>query len=133
MKNSRLQSLLLGVLFCLSTPVMFSQVAAKKIDGNGKAAQPAAPITQKYSLYFDVGKDKIKPEGYKSLDSLVTLLQTNPNVRRIQVNGYADTTGGAEANLELSNRRTDTVSNYITGKGLMKFKNYNLIHSFIEN
>ncbi|MBL7837096.1 MAG: OmpA family protein, partial [Bacteroidetes bacterium] len=58
----------------------------------------------------------------KTIDSIVALLQTNPNVRRIQVNGYADTTGGAEANMELSNKRTDTVSNYITGKGLMKFK-----------
>ncbi len=112
--------MLLGLLISLSTQVTFSQTTIKKNDG--KVAQAAAPITQKYSLYFDIGKDKIKPEGYKALDSLVSLLQTNPNVRRIQVNGYADTTGGAEANLELSNRRTDTVSNYITGKGLMKFK-----------
>jgi hypothetical protein len=120
MKNFRLQLVLMGLLICLSTQVSFSQTPIKKNDG--KVAQAAAPITQKYSLYFDIGKDKIKPEGYKALDSLVSLLQTNPNVRRIQVNGYADTTGGAEANLELSNRRTDTVSNYITGKGLMKFK-----------
>lgn len=121
MKNFRLQLVLLGLLICLSTQVTFSQTPIKKNDGKA-SSQPAAPITQKYSLYFDIGKDKIKPEGYKALDSLVSLLQTNPNVRRIQVNGYADTTGGAEANLELSNRRTDTVSNYITGKGLMKFK-----------
>jgi hypothetical protein len=120
MKNFRLQLVLLGMLICLSTPVSFSQTTIKKSDGKA-AIQPAA-ITQKYSLYFDIGKDKIKPEGFIALDSLVSLLQTNPNVRRIQVNGYADTTGGAEANLELSNRRTDTVSNYITGKGLMKFK-----------
>ena len=120
MKNFRLQLVLLGMLICLSTPVSFSQTTIKKSDG--KAAPQPAAITQKYSLYFDIGKDKIKPEGFIALDSLVSLLQTNPNVRRIQVNGYADTTGGAEANLELSNRRTDTVSNYITGKGLMKFK-----------
>jgi hypothetical protein len=120
MKNFRLQLVLLGMLICLSTPVSFSQTTIKKSDG--KAAPQPAAITQKYSLYFDIGKDKIKPEGFMALDSLVSLLQTNPNVRRIQVNGYADTTGGAEANLELSNRRTDTVSNYITGKGLMKFK-----------
>ena len=121
MKNFRLQMVLLGLLLTLNTQVTFSQTTIKKNDGKA-AAQPAAPIVQKYSIYFDIGKDKIKPEGYNALDSLVSLLQTNPNVRRIQVNGYADTTGGAEANLELSNRRSDTVSNYITGKGLMKFK-----------
>lgn len=120
MKNFRLSLGLLGLLIHLGTQVTFAQIN-KKNDGK-VAPQAAAPITQKYSLYFDVAQAKIKPEGYKSLDSLVALLQTNPNVRRIQVNGYADTTGGAEANLELSNRRTDTVSNYITGKGLMKFK-----------
>ena len=98
------------MLICLSTQLSFSQTTNKKNDGKA-APQPAAPITAKYSLYFDVGKDKIKPEGYKTLDSLVALLQTNPNVRRIQVNGYADTGGAAEANVELSNRRTDTVSN----------------------
>ena len=85
------------MLICLSTPVSFSQTTIKKSDG--KAAPQPAAITQKYSLYFDIGKDKIKPEGFIALDSLVSLLQTNPNVRRIQVNGYADTTGGAEANL----------------------------------
>jgi hypothetical protein len=121
MKNFRLQLVVLGLLICLNTQVTFAQTTIKKNDGKA-AAQPAAPIVQKYSIYFDIGKDKIKPEGYNALDSLVSLLQTNPNVRRIQVNGYADTTGGAEANLELSNRRSDTVSNYITGKGLMKFK-----------
>ena len=94
MKNFRLQLGLLSLLICLSTQLSFSQTTNKKNDGKA-APQAAAPITQKYSLYFDVGKDKIKPEGYRSLDSLVALLQTNPNVRRIQVNGYADTTGGA--------------------------------------
>jgi len=123
MKNSRLQRFLLGLLLCCFTQFAFAQAGAtKKPAAKSTAATPPAPITQKYSLYFDVGKATIKPEGYKSLDSIVALLQTDPNVRRIQVNGYADTTGGAEANMELSNRRTDTVSNYITGKGLMKFK-----------
>lgn len=105
-------------------------VSAQTKTGSGKpAAKPGAgkpeggfSIQQKYSVYFDVNQAKIKPEGYKVLDSVVALLKTSPNVRRIQVNGYADTTGGAEANMELSNRRTDTVSNYITGKNLMQYK-----------
>ncbi|MFM6982928.1 MAG: hypothetical protein ACKOXF_02265 [Chitinophagaceae bacterium] len=70
MKNFRLQLGLLSLLICLSTQVTFSQTANKKTDAKA-APQPAAPITAKYSLYFDVGKDKIKPEGYKTLDSLV--------------------------------------------------------------
>lgn len=125
MKNLQLQRFLFVImLVCLSAPTTFAQGGASKKPAAKPAATPppAAPITQKYSMYFDVGQAKIKPEGYKSLDSIVALLQTNPNVRRIQVNGYADTTGGAEANMDLSDRRTDTVSNYIVGKGLAKFK-----------
>ena len=83
MKNFRLQLGLLGLLLCLSTQATFSQ-NAKKNDGK-ITPQAAAPITQKYSLFFDVGQAKIKSEGYKALDSLVSLLQTNPNVRRMPI------------------------------------------------
>ncbi len=125
MKNFQLQSWLVCFLFIfIGIQASYAQTGTTKKPAVKPAAStpPPAPITQKYSVYFDVGQSKIKPEGYKTIDSIVALLQTNPNVRRIQVNGYADTTGGAEANMELSNKRTDTVSNYITGKGLMKFK-----------
>ena len=58
MKNFRLKLVLLGLLISLSTQVTFSQTPIKKNDGKA-SSQPAAPITQKYSLYFDIGKDKI--------------------------------------------------------------------------
>ncbi len=106
--------------FCLTTA--FSQTRKPAAKTGSVKPEGTYSIQQKYSVYFDVNQAKIKPEGYKVLDSVVALLKTSPNVRRIQVNGYADTTGGAEANMELSNRRTDTVSNYITGKNLMQYK-----------
>lgn len=81
-----------------------------------------AQTSKKYSVYFDVNQSKIKPKDYIVLDSVVTMLKTKVNLRRIQINGYADTTGGAAANMELSDRRTDTVANYIIGKGLSQYK-----------
>jgi hypothetical protein len=80
--------------------------------------------TKKFVVYFDVNKAIIKSEDYKVLDSAVQFIQNNQNIKRVQVNGYADTTGNSEANFELSNNRTDTVANYIINKGgLLNLKN----------
>lgn len=82
-----------------------------------------AQTSVKFSVYFDVNQSKIKTKDYLVLDSVVNILRSKTNIKRIQINGYADTTGGAEANLELSNNRTDTVAGYILGKNLMMYKN----------
>jgi outer membrane protein OmpA-like peptidoglycan-associated protein len=129
MKNSPIVKLvlLLFINFCLfraqaqpakpavKTPVAKTPVAAK---------QPAKPTetSKKYSVYFDVNQSRIKPNDYKVLDSVVTILTTQTNIRRIQITGYADTTGGAEANMILSDNRTDTVAGYILSKNLKHYK-----------
>lgn len=110
------------VLFAFCSTTAYSQTKKPATKPTSTKPEGSFSIQQKYSVYFDVNQAKIKPEGYKVLDSVVALLRTSPNVRRIQVNGFADTTGGAEANMELSNKRTDTVSNYITGKNLLQYK-----------
>ncbi|MDI1235154.1 MAG: OmpA family protein [bacterium] len=82
-----------------------------------------AQTSLKFSVYFDVNQSKIKTKDYLVLDSVVQILKIKTNIKRIQINGYADTTGGAEANLELSNNRTDTVAGYILSKNLLMYKN----------
>ncbi len=91
----------------------------------GTKPQPAKPseTSRKFSVYFDVNQSKIKPNDYKVLDSVVQILSTQTNIRRIQISGYADTTGGAEANMILSDSRTDTVAGYILSKNLQHYKN----------
>lgn len=123
MKNFQLLKFLFSLVVTLS---LLSNLNAqtRKPQPKQTSTKPEASyqVQLKYSLYFDVNQAKIKPEGYKVLDSVVDMLRSQTNIRRIQVNGFADTTGGADANLELSNKRTDTVSNYITGKNLMQLK-----------
>ena len=81
-----------------------------------------AQTSKKYSVYFDVNQSTIKPNDYKTLDSVVALIKKQPIIKRIQISGYADTTGNAEANQLLSDNRTDTVAGYILSKGLMSYK-----------
>jgi outer membrane protein OmpA-like peptidoglycan-associated protein len=98
------------------TPVAKTSAAA--------AAQPKKPseTSRKFSVYFDVNQSKIKSNDYKVLDTVINILKTQTNIRRIQITGYADTTGGAEANMILSDNRTDTVSGYILSHNLMQYK-----------
>ena len=112
MKTFSPKSIAFFALILLAVQSVFAQ----NKDNNKNAIQ------QKFSVYFDVNQSKIKANDYLVLDSVAKVLSKGVNLRRIQINGYADTTGGAEANLELSNRRTDTVANYILGKGLMALK-----------
>ncbi len=81
-----------------------------------------AQNSRKFSVYFDVNQFKIKPNDYKTLDSVVDLIKKQPIIRRIQVSGYSDSTGNSEANQLLSDQRTDTVSKYILNKGLLNYK-----------
>lgn len=107
----------------LDIPHLNAQRRIQPIRKGKTELKPSNTIQQKFSVYFDVNQSKIKPEDYLVLDSVVSILQNPVNIRRIQINGYADTTGGAEANLALSESRTDTVANYIIGRGLSQYKN----------
>lgn len=86
------------------------------------STQLKAQNSRKFSVYFDVNQSKIKPNDYKTLDSVVNLIKKQPIIRRIQVSGYSDSTGNTEANQLLSDNRTDTVSNYILQRGLLSYK-----------
>lgn len=63
-----------------------------------------------YGIYFDSGKDLVKPESYGSLNEIAKVLKENPDVR-IKIVGHTDADGDAAANLELSKRRAQNVKN----------------------
>lgn len=63
-----------------------------------------------YGIYFDVNKDVVKPESYATLKTIADVLKENPEVR-INIDGYTDSDGSDEANLDLSKRRSASVRN----------------------
>ena len=63
-----------------------------------------------YGLYFDSGKDILKPESYGTLKGIADVLKENPNVR-VKIVGHTDSDGADAANLELSKRRSESVKN----------------------
>ncbi len=92
----------------------------------GQGAAPvAAPevVTKNFAfssdVLFDFGKANLKPAAAQSLDAAYTEISglglDNPAV---QVNGYTDRIGKEASNLKLSQRRAETVANYIVSKGV---------------
>jgi len=63
-----------------------------------------------YGIYFDSGKDIVKPESYGSLNDIAKVLTENPTVR-INIVGHTDSDGDDAMNLDLSKRRAANVKN----------------------
>jgi outer membrane protein OmpA-like peptidoglycan-associated protein len=69
-------------------------------------------------VYFDTGKDTIKPESFGLLDEVAAILAEHPEIQRICIEGHTDERGKANINQDLSDRRAAAVRTYLTGKGI---------------
>jgi outer membrane protein OmpA-like peptidoglycan-associated protein len=69
------------------------------------------------NIYFDFDSASLKPESFAELDKLTGLLRSYPTLR-IKINGHTDEKGTAEYNLDLSNRRAQSVVNYLVATGI---------------
>ncbi|OOR98331.1 porin OmpA [Haemophilus paracuniculus] len=92
----------------------------------GQTAAPVAEpevVTKNFAFSSDVlfafGKSNLKPAAAQALDAAHTEINNlglaNP---AIQVNGYTDRIGKDAPNLKLSQRRAETVANYMVSKGV---------------
>lgn len=68
-------------------------------------------------ILFDSDKDVIKKESKPILDRAVEVLQKYPQVR-IEISGHTDSAGGYEHNVDLSQRRAESVKTYLTEAGV---------------
>ncbi len=83
---------------------------------------PLASITAPVlidNIFYDFDKATLRPESASALDSLVILLNDNPNVT-IELSAHADYRGSAEYNKRLSQRRAESVVNYLIEHGISK-------------
>lgn len=68
-------------------------------------------------VFFEVNEAELKPGAMRNLGRLVQLLRESPE-RQVRIEGFADATGPAEYNLELSQRRADAVRDFLTAQGI---------------
>lgn len=69
-------------------------------------------ITFDSGLLFDVNKATLKPASMTNLQNLATILNKYPDTN-VLIEGHTDATGSDEYNLELSEKRSQSVANYL--------------------
>ena len=65
-----------------------------------------------YGIYFDSGKDVVKPESFGTLRDIANVLKENPDIR-VMITGHTDSDGNDDMNLDLSKRRAANVKAYL--------------------
>ena len=69
------------------------------------------------NIFYDFGKWDLRPESMVSLDKLVETLNDNPNVT-IELMSHTDSRDTEEYNLDLSQKRAQSVVKYLIDKGI---------------
>ena len=69
------------------------------------------------NIFYEFGKARLLPSSAAALDSLVTMLNDNPNIT-IELSAHTDFRGSNEFNQKLSQQRAESVVNYLISKGI---------------
>lgn len=90
------------------------------LEQNKPLTSKTAPIFLPTDILFEYNLDQLKPKAEKSLEILAVLIQRNPKAE-FTIEGFTDNFGSEEYNLDLSQRRADSIKKWL------------LIHSSIDS
>ena len=79
-------------------------------------ANISAPVLIE-NIFYDFDKATLRPESQTALDKLVNLLNENPNIT-IELSAHTDYKGSDQYNERLSQRRAESVVNYLIAHGI---------------
>ena len=71
------------------------------------------------NIFFDFNKADLRPESMVSLDNLIEILNDNSNIT-IELGAHTDALGSETYNLDLSQRRAQSVVDYLIEKGIAR-------------
>jgi outer membrane protein OmpA-like peptidoglycan-associated protein len=66
-------------------------------------------------IMFATGSDKLLPQSSGALDKVSEVIAKYPNLK-LRVEGHTDSVGNDASNMKLSQKRADSVKNYLVGK-----------------
>ena len=87
-------------------------------DGTATVEITKTEIKILQKVFFDTNKATIKKKSYTLLDTVATVLEQNPQVTSIRVEGHTDDMGKDAYNLDLSKRRAAAVKDYLIRKNI---------------
>lgn len=74
-------------------------------------------LVQLHNIYYDFNQYVLRETSYPSLNNLLEFLKEHPSVK-IEVRSHTDSKGSAEYNLALSQKRAQSVVNYMKSNGI---------------
>lgn len=114
--------------------VFLEKASPKAMDSDGDGVLdpddqcPGTPVGAKVNavgcwvldnVLFDFDKDIIKPEAFAQLDEVYEILEKNPAMS-VELQGHTCNIGSRKYNMGLSQRRANSVANYLVNKGIAR-------------
>ena len=97
---------------------------------------PNGKAIELQNIFFELNSYKLKPESFKILDDLLAYLSIYPQ-KRVLVNGYTDNDGNQKANTILSQKRANSIKEYLIEKGIsakrITTKGYGSLNPIVPN
>ena len=92
-------------------------------DGCPDEGEPNVEITSRkvtinQRIMFDFDSDRLREESFSILKQVALMLLANPELQKIRVEGHTDSRGTDVYNLDLSQRRAESVVRYLIGRGV---------------
>jgi len=97
-------------------------VASESGSGSGIPKDGSESALKTYDIgevFYDYDKASIRSDAEPQLNKVVKMLQDNPKIS-IEIQSHSDSRGTDGYNQSLSNRRAQSVVNYIVSKGITK-------------
>ena len=69
-------------------------------------------------IHFRTNAEVINENSYPLLDEVADILQKNPQIKLVEIQGHSDDRGNREHNVELSQKRADAVRQYLINAGV---------------
>jgi len=69
-------------------------------------------------ILFETDKAIIRPESFGLLEEIIAVINTNPQILRISIEGHTDSTGSDQHNQQLSDARAHSVLTYLVEHGV---------------
>ena len=108
---------------CPNQPETFNGI--KDDDGCPEKTKSTVVITKSeikilQKVYFEVSKAEIKKQSFELLNTVAAVLNSQPQITGIGVQGHTDDTGNDAANMKLSQARAESVMAYLIERGVSK-------------
>ncbi|PTL76944.1 OmpA family protein [Vitiosangium sp. GDMCC 1.1324] len=86
--------------------------------GKGKVEVKAGKILILEKVYFATNKDVVLERSFPLLEQVAAVLRANPQLTKVRIEGHTDSQGDDSFNLDLSQRRANSVLRFLVEKAI---------------